>query len=160
MKYKNPRLKHVKKIRDMAYEIGVHNWKLVANLILDQCNLLLETKKVKRCERCAKGFTCYLHGAYPVRPEPSPQPDTRFSTAGMRASARIVQLKKLDRNVIEKIVTEEMVANGIVPKEFHISPQPEIEYPWRDIAMSPLEESWFDTLTALVKRVNKLSNPL
>ena len=32
----------------------------------------------------------------------------RFSQAGMGASARIVQLKRLDRTVIEKIVTEEM----------------------------------------------------
>lgn len=45
MTYINPRLKHVKKIKDMASEIEVYNWKLVANLIIDQCNLLLETKK-------------------------------------------------------------------------------------------------------------------
>lgn len=32
----------------------------------------------------------------------------RFSTAGMRASARIVRLKRLDRTVIEKIVAEEI----------------------------------------------------
>lgn len=55
MKYKNPRLRHVKKIkkicedmrRDFIFNTAVYTEKKT-NLILNQCNLLLETKKRKK----------------------------------------------------------------------------------------------------------------
>lgn len=104
MTYKNPRLKHVKKIQEIvnAYESLKHS--VEGDQILNQCNLLLETKKKNKDCEC-KDPKCPYHYKSPFKP----------------------------------------------------SPQPEIEYPLRGIAMSPLEEAWFDTLTELVERVNKLT---
>lgn len=55
--YKNPRLKHVKKIREVIADMPIY-WQGYTDLILDQCNLLLEAKKKKKCK-------------------PSPQPDIK-----------------------------------------------------------------------------------
>lgn len=46
--YKNTRLKHVKKIREVIADMPIY-WQGYTDLILDQCNLLLETKKKKKC---------------------------------------------------------------------------------------------------------------
>lgn len=57
--YKNPRLKHVKKIKEICNEIlsaSIFNTTTYIgkkmSLIDSQCNLLLETKKNKKCKVC------------------------------------------------------------------------------------------------------------
>lgn len=50
MTYKNSRLKHVKKIIELVNKLDyVQYTSSYAGRILTQCNLLLETKKEKRC---------------------------------------------------------------------------------------------------------------
>lgn len=77
-KFKNPRLKHVKRIKKICSELEITGampgflWQ-----IIHQCNLLLETKKKKKCK-------CWCHTEYcfPVSSgkhckscKPSPQPE-------------------------------------------------------------------------------------
>lgn len=52
MTYINPRLKHVKEIKEICDECLLYDIS-VKNLILDQCNLLLETKKAKK-RKCVR----------------------------------------------------------------------------------------------------------
>lgn len=49
--YKNPRLKYVKKIKDLAEEMPYSSY---TNEIIDKCNLLLETKKAKKRKKVCK----------------------------------------------------------------------------------------------------------
>ena len=61
MTYSNPRLKHVKKIKEMCEDYKFPNCKF----IIDQCNLLLETKKVCKCKKISEVETywgdCPIH---------------------------------------------------------------------------------------------------
>lgn len=53
MTYKNPRLKHVKKIKELINKLDyVQYTSSYAGRILTQCNLLLETKKENKSEEC------------------------------------------------------------------------------------------------------------
>lgn len=54
MTYKNPRLKHVKKIKDVCKEMNGMGRDYLASQVLDQCNLLLETKKGKKLKKVSE----------------------------------------------------------------------------------------------------------
>lgn len=72
--YKNPRLKHVKKIRELCREIEGIGGVYWSEQILNQCNLLLETKKRKKPSFDTwKALEDYLFKDC----EPSPQPQMK-----------------------------------------------------------------------------------
>lgn len=48
--YKNPRLKHVKEIKEICNEMSSSYGTYYPSKLLYQCNLLLETKKKKKCD--------------------------------------------------------------------------------------------------------------
>lgn len=65
--YTNPRLKHVKKIEEIADSLRLAGKPATAKMITNQCNLLLETKKAKKrnkCRICGKKISLNLDGNY------------------------------------------------------------------------------------------------
>lgn len=79
--YTNPRLKHVKKIRETCEHYLLYDSE-VRKILLDQCNLLLETKKAKkRKEYVSK--CCYFNENCPICPKvevPDPKEESKSST--------------------------------------------------------------------------------
>ena len=97
--YTNPRLKHVKKIREVIADMPIY-WQGYTDLILDQCNLLLETKKKKKClheHLCCPGGIKTVRCAYcgkSMYKEPSPQPDKGFTSKDL--------FKDVDKSIEDK----------------------------------------------------------
>lgn len=153
--YKNPRLKHVEKIRDVIADMPIY-WEGYTDLIIDQCNLLLETKKRKKC-------TCYYAGTIstpPIRVDNTncPKHGKRVDTSILGTAKDLLQNQKEEFKPSPQ--PNKCDLHRTLDCPYCFAPQPKIEklkgFRTMD-GVYALTDEVEKTINALVDQVNKLT---